>query len=39
MQLIKNKNAVVIDYYHPVGQYPNRINYYVLTSIYKTALI
>lgn len=36
--IAKWKNTLVIDYYHPAVQYPNRVNYYALTSICHTAI-
>lgn len=32
------KHTLVIDYYHPAVQYPNRVNYYALTAICNTAI-
>lgn len=32
------KNTLIIDYYHPAVQYPNRVNYYALASICRTAI-
>jgi len=29
---------LIIDYYHPAGQYPNRVNYYALMSICRVAV-
>ena len=34
---VKWKNILIIDYYHPAGRYPNKVNYYSLLSIGKIA--
>ena len=35
--IAKWKNILIIDYYHPAGRYPNKVNYYSLLSIGKIA--
>lgn len=35
---INEKKVIIIDYYHPGNQYPDIMNYYALTNIYKLAL-
>lgn len=32
------RDKLIIDYYHPACRYPNRVNYYALMSICRTAL-
>ena len=35
---INGKTVIIIDYYHPGNQYPDIMNYYAITNIYKLAL-
>lgn len=35
---INNHSVIVIDYYHPVKQFPDLLNYYGLMNIYQLAL-
>lgn len=35
---INGKTVIVIDYYHPGNQYPDIMNYYTITNIYRLAL-
>lgn len=36
---ILGKKRLVVDYYHPANHYPNKLNYYSITSIYHHALL
>jgi len=35
---INGKTVIVIDYYHPGNRYPDIMNYYAITNIYRLAL-
>ena len=35
---LNGHDVIIIDYYHPANQFPNLLNYYALTEIYKHAI-